>query len=62
MAAIPTIKVGRVQSATSLQSNESAMGIDNHTDTTVIGSNCVPIHDFGISVDVSGWEASSESV
>ena len=56
------IKVGRFQLATPLQSNESAMGVDNHADTTVLGSNCLPIHDFGRSVDVSGWERSSGSV
>ena len=61
MAAIPTIKVGRVQSATSLQSNESAMEIDNHADTTLLGSNFLPIHDFGRSADVSWWDASAES-
>ena len=62
MAVIFTIKLGRVQSATSIHSNYSAMEIDNHADTTVLGSNYLPIHDFGISVDVSGWEAVSWSV
>ena len=62
LAAICTIKVGRVEAATSLQSNESTMEINNHADTTVLGSNCLPIHHFEISVDVSGWYASSGSV
>ena len=35
------------------------MEIDNHTDTTVLGSNCLPIHYFKILVDVSGWDASA---
>ena len=38
------------------------MEIDNHADKTVLGSNCLPIYDFGRSVDVSGWYASSGSV
>ena len=61
MAEILTIKVGIFQSAISLQSNDSAMEIDNHADTTVLGSNCLPIHDYGISVDVYGWDASAGS-
>ena len=61
VAKISKIKVERVQSTTSLQSNESAMEIDNHVDTIVLGSNCLPIHDFGRSVDVSGWDASEGS-
>ena len=36
------------------------MEIDNHVDTTVLGSNCLPFHDFEWSVDVSEWEASTE--
>ena len=56
------IKVGRVQSAKYLQSNESVMEIDNHTNTTVLGSNWLTIHDFGRSVDVSGWDTISMSV
>ena len=62
MSAISTFKVGRVHLATSLQSNESAMEIDNHTYTTVLGSNCLPIHGFGRLVDVSEWDASAGSV
>ena len=62
VVAICTFKVGRVQSVTSLQSKRSNVEIDNHADTTVLGSNCLPIHDFGRLVDVSGWDASSGSV
>ena len=38
------------------------MEINNHTDTIVLGTTCLPIHDFGRSVDVSGWDASAGSV
>ena len=62
MAAICTIKVGRVQSATSLHINDYAMEIDNHADTTVLGSNCLSIQNFGRSVDVAGWDASAGSI
>ena len=54
MLAIRTIKVGGVQSAISLQSNESAMESDNNADNTVVVSNCLTVHDFGRLVDVSG--------
>ena len=59
MIEIRTIKVGRVQSATSLHNNESDMEIDNNADTPVLGSNLLPIHDFGRSVDVYGWDSSA---
>ena len=62
LAEIRTIKVGRFESSTSLQSNESTMEINNDADKTVLGSNCLPIHDFDRSVDVSGWDASAGSV
>ena len=62
MAAINTNKVGIVQFPTSLQSNESAMEIDNHTDTTALESNFLLIHDFGRSVDVSWWDTIFGSV
>ena len=62
MATIRTIKVGRVEEATSSQSNEYTMDIDNNTDTTVLGSNCLPVHDFERSVYVSGWDVISGSV
>ena len=38
------------------------MEVDNHADTMVLGSSCLPIHDFGRSVDISGWESSTGSV
>ena len=59
MAAIRTKKVVIVQLSTSLQSNESDMEIYNHADTTLLGSNCLPINYFGRSVDVSGWDTSA---
>ena len=62
MTVIHTIKVGRFEAPTSSKSNESTMEIDNHAYTTVLGSNCLPIHDFEKSVDVSEWEVSAEIV
>ena len=62
VAEICTIKVGSVEAVTSSQSNDSTTDIDNHVNTTVLGSNCQPIHDFGISVGVSEWESSDGSV
>ena len=38
------------------------MEINNHVDTTVLGSNYLPINDFEILVDVSGWDTSAGSV
>ena len=46
LAEIHTIKVGRVEATISLQNNESTMEIDKYVDTTVLGSYCLPIHDF----------------
>ena len=62
MAEICTIKVGIVQSAKYLQSNQSTMETDNHADTTVLGSNYLPIYDVWRLVDLSGWDAISGSV
>ena len=62
MAEILTIKVGRVEAATSSKINESTMEIDNHADTTVLGSNLLPVHDFDRFLYVSGWDASAGSV
>ena len=56
------IKVVKVQTGISLQSNESTTEIDNHADRTVLSSNCLPIHHFLRLVDVSGWDASAGSV
>ena len=38
------------------------MEINNHTDTTVLVSNFLPVHYFEKSVDVSIWESSDGSV
>ena len=38
------------------------MKINNHAYMTVLGSNCLPVHDFEIWVDVSGWDLSAGSV
>ena len=62
MAEICTINAGRVEAATSSQSNESTIEIDDCADMTVLRSNFLPIHNVEIYVDVSGWDASSGSV
>ena len=59
--AIFTIKVVRVEAATSSHINESTMDIDNHADTMVLGTNFLPIYDYGRSVDVYGWDVSAGS-
>ena len=48
VAANFTIKIGRVEAATSSQRNKFTMDIDNNTDTTVLGSNFLTINDFEI--------------
>ena len=62
MAVICIIKGGGFKASTSLQINEPTTGIDNHEDTTLLGSNLLPIHDFERLVDVSGWDLSAGSV
>ena len=62
LAEICTIKVGRFEPAISSHSNVSTMDIDNHADTTVLGSKFLQTHDFEILLDVSGWNASAGSV
>ena len=62
LSAIRTIKVGRGEAATSLQSNKYMTEIDNPVDKTALSSNCLPINDFEISVDVSVWDTSAGSV
>ena len=62
MAALRTVKIGRIVSATSPHTTASNMEIDNHADTTVLGKNCLPVHDFERPVDVSGWDSSAGSV
>ena len=61
MASISTIELVRVEAATYSHSDESNTEIDNHADTMVSGSNCLPFHYFDILVDVSGWYASAGS-
>ena len=46
LAAIITIKVLIVEASTSSKINESTMDIYKHADTTVLGSNFLPVHDF----------------
>ena len=46
VVAINTIKVGRVESATSSQSDESTTEIGNHTNTKVLGFEFLPVHEF----------------
>ena len=62
MVVICNIEVGRFEAPTSSKINESTIEIDDHIDTTVLGSDCLPVHDFERSVDVSEWEASAEIV
>ena len=62
VAEMCTTKIGQVESATSSLSNESIMEIYNHADTTALGSNCLPVYSFEISVDVSGWDARAGNV
>ena len=62
VAEMCTIKLGKVESATPSQSNESTMEIDNRAYTKMVGSNCLTVHYFEISLDVSGWDASDGSV
>ena len=62
LSTISTIKLERVEADTSLHIIESTMEINNHADTTVLGSNCLPIHDFERLVDVFGWDVSVGSV
>ena len=38
------------------------MDINNHADTMMLGSNCLPNHDFEILVDVSRWDVSAGCV
>ena len=61
MSAIRNIKVVRVEAATSIKINESTMETTNHADTKVLGSNCLPIHDFERLVVVSRWYTGARS-
>ena len=62
MAKIHTNKAKRIESATSSHSNGSTTDIDINVHTTVLGSNCLPVHAFEISIYVSGQDASAGSV
>ena len=61
IAAVRSIKIGRVAASTSLQNMESWMELDTHADTTVLGKSCLIIQDFNRTVSVSGWDASMGS-
>ena len=43
---------------TSLHNQEVQMELDTHADTTVLGRNCLLIHDFDKTVSVTGWNVS----
>ena len=45
-----------VEVATSSQINDSTTHVNNHANTTVLGSNFLPIHDFERLIDVYGWD------
>ena len=47
----------RIQAVTSFQGDdESRMEIDNHTDASVVGKNCLVIHDHECPVQVTGYD------
>jgi hypothetical protein len=58
IAAVWSVKLGRIAASTSLQNKESWMELDTHADTTVLGKSCLVIQDFNKTVSVSGWNAS----
>ena len=62
MAVIHTTKIGQVEGATSSQNIDPTTEINNHTNMTVLGLNCLPLYDFERPLDVSGWDARSRSV
>ena len=56
VSAIRTIKIGRIETDTSsLIGSSGTMEIDNHADTTVLGRECLPFHDYEQPVDVVGY-------
>ena len=61
VAAVRSVKIGRIAASTSLQHNESWMELDTHADTTVLGKSCLIVQDFNKTVSVSGWNASAGS-
>jgi hypothetical protein len=58
VAAVWSVKIGRIADSTSLQNIELWMELDTHTDTTVLGKSCLVIQDFNKTVSVLGWDAS----
>ena len=62
MAAIFTTKIGQIEAATYSQINYSTMEIDNHADTTALGSNFLHVHYFDRLLDISGWDVRYGSV
>ena len=55
IAPVWSIKIGQIIASTSLHCHESLMELDTHADNTVIGRNCLIIHDFDKAMTVSGW-------
>ena len=61
IAAVWSVKLGRIAALTSLHNKESWMELDTHADTTVLGAYCLIIQDFNQTVSVSGWNAADGS-
>ena len=61
VAAVRSVKIGRIAASTSLQQVESWMELDTHADTTVLGKSCLIVQDFNKTVSVTGWNASAGS-
>ena len=63
MAAIRTIKIGRLDAAKSSQllDNGTTMEVDNHADTTVLGKDALIVHDWDRPVNVSGYDPKTGS-
>lgn len=56
IAAVRTVRILAANSTHS--SDDTRVEIDNHADTTVLGRNCLKIHDYGRSVKVTGYNPS----
>ena len=55
VAEIRTTTIGRIDAEISpLDKSGSTMKVDIHADKTVPGIDFLPLHDFNITVDVSG--------
>ena len=59
VAVVRSFKLRRIIASTSLHNQEARMELDTHADTTVLGHNCLLIHDFDKTVSVTGWDASA---